>query len=81
MRQPSLRRAALTPRTIEESPCGNIFCMGLSNEDEAITYRELRAIVVDAIRYVTAGQPIEVAADEALQRLRDAGLPMPPNGP
>ena len=43
----------------------------------AAGYGDLHATVVDAIRYVTAGQSIEEAADEVLQRLREAGLPIP----
>lgn len=46
-------------------------------DTNAPTYEDLRAIVVDSIRYVTAGQDLEVAADEALTRLRDAGLAIP----
>ncbi len=37
----------------------------------------LRATVVDVSRYITAGQSIEEAADEVLQWLREAGLPIP----
>lgn len=40
-------------------------------------YEDLHAIVVDAIRYVTAGQDLEIAAAEVLNRLRAAGLPIP----
>jgi len=49
----------------------------MTHQDDAETYRGLHAHVVDAIRYVTAGQSIEDAAHEALQRLRDAGLAIP----
>ena len=51
--------------------------MGPSSEESAADYEDLHATVVDAIRYVTAGQSIEDAADEVLQRLRDTGLPIP----
>ncbi len=51
--------------------------MGPSSEQGAADYGDLHATVVDAIRHVTAGQSIEEAADEVLQRLRDAGLPIP----
>jgi hypothetical protein len=51
--------------------------MGPSSEEGAAGYGDLYARVVDAIRYVTAGQSIEEAAAEVLQRLRDAGLPIP----
>ena len=50
-------------------------------QDEVATYENLRAVIVDAIRYVTTGQPIEQAADEVLTRLRGAGLPIPPPTP
>lgn len=58
-------------------PCGTMSLMGPSSEEGAAGYGDLHATVVDAIRYVTAGQSIEEAADEVLQRLRDAGLPIP----
>lgn len=45
--------------------------------EAAPTYEDLRSIVVDAIRYVTTGQDLEEAADEALTRLRKAGLAIP----
>ncbi len=51
--------------------------MGSSSEEESADYGDLHAIVVDAIRYVTAGQSLEEAADEVLQRLRGTGLPIP----
>lgn len=51
--------------------------MGLSAEEKAAEYGDLHATVVDAIRYVTAGQSLEEAADEVLQRLREQGLPIP----
>ncbi len=51
--------------------------MGPSSEGGAAGYGDLHATVVDAIRYFTAGQSIEEAADEVLQRLREAGLPIP----
>lgn len=41
------------------------------------SYTDLHATVVDAIRYVSAGQPIEEAAHETLIRLRGAGLDVP----
>lgn len=40
-------------------------------------YEDMHAIVVDAIRYVTAGQDLEIAAAEVLNRLGAAGLPIP----
>ena len=40
-------------------------------------YEGLHATLVDAIRYVTAGQAVETAAHEGLLRLRQAGLPVP----
>ncbi len=54
--------------------------MALSSEEKAPGYGDLHATVVDAIRYVTAGQSLEEAADEVLQRLREAGLSIP-SGP
>jgi hypothetical protein len=51
--------------------------MGPSSEEGAAGYGDLHATVVDAIRYITAGQSIAEAADEVLQRLRAAGLPIP----
>lgn len=51
--------------------------MGPSSDEGSAGYGDLHATVVDAIRYVTVGQSIEEAADEVLQRLRDAGLPIP----
>jgi len=50
---------------------------GRCSEEGAVGYGDLHTTVVDAIRYVTAGQSIEEAADEVLQRLRKAGLPIP----
>ena len=58
-------------------PSGTMSLMGPSSEEEAADYGDLHATVVDAIRYVTAGQSIEEAADEVLQRLREAGLTIP----
>ena len=52
-----------------------------ARQGEPATYENLRATVVDAIRYITAGQPIEQAADEVLVRLRGAGLPIPSPSP
>ena len=57
--------------------CGTMRLMGPSSEGGAAGYNDLHATVIDAIRYVTAGQSIEEAADEVLQWLRDAGLPIP----
>jgi hypothetical protein len=51
--------------------------LGPSSGEGAAGYGDLHATVVDAIRFVTAGQSIEEAADEILQRLREAGLPIP----
>jgi hypothetical protein len=45
--------------------------------NEALPYEHLHAIVVDGSRYITAGQSVDDAANEVLQRLRDAGLPIP----
>jgi hypothetical protein len=50
--------------------------LGPSSGGGAADYGDLHATVVDAIRYITAGQSIEEAADEALQRLREVGLPI-----
>ncbi len=50
-------------------PCGIIPLMGLSSEEGAAGYGDLHATVVDAVCSVTAGQSIEEAADEVLQRL------------
>lgn len=47
------------------------------NKSRVPEYEDLHAIVVDAIRYVTAGQDLEIAAAEVLNRLRTAGLPIP----
>ena len=47
--------------------------MGLSKEEESAGYSDLHATVVDAIRYITAGQSLEEAADEVLQRATGNG--------
>ena len=52
-----------------------------ARQGEPATYEDLRAVVVDAIRYLPSGQQIEQAADEVLVRLRGAGLPIPPPSP
>lgn len=44
-------------------------------------YEGLHATLVDAIRYVTAGQSLDAAAHEGLLRLRAAGLAVPPRPP
>jgi hypothetical protein len=48
-----------------------------SSEERDADYGDLHVTTVDAIRYVPAGQSIEEAADEFLQRLREAGPPIP----
>jgi uncharacterized glyoxalase superfamily protein PhnB len=45
---------------------------------EPVPYEELHAVVVDAIRYAPTTGDIDGAAHEALQRLREAGVPIPP---
>ncbi len=65
------------PQVPPPIPCGTMPFKEPSSEERAAGYGDLHATVIDAIRYVTAGQSIEEAADEVLQRLRDAGLPIP----
>lgn len=60
--------------------CGTMVAMNLGDESKAEDYEGLHATVVDAIRYVSSGQPPEEAAHEVLQRLRDAGLAIPHPG-
>jgi hypothetical protein len=69
------------PRTraaVREHPLRHDARMRKGEQDDFPDYRDCHATVVDAIRYVTTGQSLEDAADEALTRLRTLGLPIPP---
>lgn len=70
-------RKASSPHSFDA--CGTILVMPLNDDqdDDFPDYRDCRSTVVDAIRYVTSGQSLEEAADEALHRLRDLGVPIP----
>lgn len=53
--------------------------MNRHHPEETPSYDTLHAIVVDALRHDIAGDAVDHAAHEVLQRLRDASLEIPSN--
>lgn len=51
--------------------------MDIAPNLDAERYEDLKAVVVDAIKYYPRDQSADAAADEVLHRLREEGLEIP----